>query len=434
LLFLLSCRVAGDSEAGASPAASLLALAPALLYLVLALDVRATDDGLNIALYQALPEGLLLLLLLRPPARHPVRHAAAIGVTIFAAWFVKQSSLLPAALMLAAFVSLQWRNLHRAWWLGMVLGGAIPLAAFGLHLALSHTWDNYWLGTHEYRASLIPTLREEFVTNAMRAYGVPFWKLQLASFLAAHRVWTGLATLVLAVVASHRLVASRGDGWSLRRTALLFATAWMVGAWAQAVAGLTFFPHYFLASLAPVAAVIALLLVGTRAMPALAVAGCLVAVTALLGWSYVGMRADNARRAEQAPINRSTRQVLAMLRPGDRIFNWSGLPHAVVAHGEPSAFPLNMHWPYIMTALPAQTRTRMLMDTLRDPPDVVIAIAEDYPPNQHLVSEPMTVERLRTLTGLAYSLVLETPRQPGRYGAPVKVFRRDDAVSPPPRR
>jgi len=439
LIFLLADATARQHAADArasppgtsGPPGAWVALIAAALYLLLALDVRVTDDGLNIALYQALPELALLWLLLRPPAPNAMRRGALVGLAVFSAWFVKQSSLLPAALMLAAGVCVHRRSFSRAWWTGAALGAALPLGAFALHLLVTDTWANYWLGTHEYRASLIPTLRADFMSNALRAYDVALWRLDLGAFLAAHRIWTGIATVVLTVVAVAQLRGSRRDGWTTSRSALLLATAWMVGAWAQAVAGLTFFPHYFLASLAPVATVLALLSVRTGALRRAVGGGCLLIVAVMLAWSYRGMREDNLRRALAAPINHSVARVLPLLRPGDRIFNWSGLPHVLVAHGTPSAYPLNMYWPYIMTGLPADERARMLARTLQTPPDVVVAIVEQYPANQHLASEAMTAERLATLTGQRYAQVLETPPQPGRYGAAVQVFRREAEISPP---
>lgn len=77
-----------------------------------------------------------------------------------------------------------------------------------------------------------------------------------------------------------------------------------------------------------------------------------------------------------------------------------------------------------MTALPESTRTSLLKQTLAEAPDVVIAMDEQYPANQGVADVPMNVERLKALTGRDYVLVIKTATMPGRYGAPVSVFRR----------
>lgn len=414
-------RKAGGVHFG--PARMWPALAVALLYLVLALDVRVADDGLNIALYQSLPELALVALLVRAPNGRYFAHGGLVGVLVFLAWFVKQTSLLPAFLILVGYAFIQRRKLRPSWWAGLCLGAIGGVTSFVLHLIVTGTLDNYLLGTTIYRSGIAPALASEFLANARAAYSVPLWSLTLGQFLAAHRVWTAIALILLMPLATIYLYRSRENSWGSARLALFLSVCWMVGAWLQAVLALTFFPHYFLASLAPVAVVIGVLIsMSSRLVAFILSAGVLSLFSGLVG-SYADMKASNTLRGETAPINLSTAQVLHFIRPGERVFNWSGLPHVLVAQGAPSAYPLNMCWPFIMTGLPDDTRKRMLKDVLRIPPDVVVAMNEHYPANQGISNYSMNESLLKEFTGQDYVLVYRTSQMPGRYGDPVSVFR-----------
>ncbi|WP_315809183.1 hypothetical protein [Pseudomonas sp. C9-3] len=398
-------------------------LSVALLYLVLALDVRVTDDGLNIALYQGLPELLLIVLLLRLPSRHHFIHGGAVGVVIFLSWFVKQTSLLPEFLVIAGCAVVLRGQLRLSWWGGCFLGAVGGVAAFALHLLVTGTLDNYLLGSTIYRSGIAPALMSEFWSNALASYSVPIWSLSFGQFLSVHRIWTTIALVILIPVAMACLYRSRERAWSGARLALLLSILWMFGAWLQAVLALTFFPHYFLSSLAPVALVSGVLISMARRPAALALsAGVLGLFFGLIG-SYADMKESNMLRGELAPINISTAQVLRFIKPGDRVFNWSGLPHVLVAYGAPSSYALNMNWPFIMTGLPDDTKKRMLRNVLRVPPDVVVAMYESYPKNQGIANYAMNESVLKEVTGLDYVLVYRSSTLPGRYGDAVSVFR-----------
>ncbi|MFM0222411.1 hypothetical protein [Paraburkholderia dipogonis] len=419
-------RAALPRQRDASPIAStvLPAAAFSLLYVVLALDVRVTDDGLNIALYQSLPELALLALLLRVPRNHWFAHGFLIGVFVFLGWFVKQTSLLPAALVVVAWLAIMRGRLRYSWLIGGCLGALVCLGGFALHLILTDTLQNYLLGTVKFRAGLSPVLMDQFIANAKASYLVPLWSLNLEQFLSAHRVWTAIAMVILTPLAAIRLYNTRSEGWTIRRVALVLAVAWMFGAWLQAVLALTFFAHYFLASLAPVVVVAGLLLSMSGKRVIFASSAVVLALVAGLIYSYVGMKAVNELKSAAAPINRSTAEVMRFIKPGDKVFNWSALPHVLVAQGAPSAYSMNMCWPYILASLPEATRTQMLKQTLRMPPDVVVSMDEESPPDQGLRNYPMTEVRLKELTGQNYVLVHTTAPIAGRYGNPVSVFRR----------
>lgn len=395
-----------------------------ICYFVLVMDVRVTDDGLNISLYQSLPELLLLAFLLKPPQNNWFLNGLLVATLVFLAWLVKQTSVLPAITLLIASAIIHRRQLTLAWWGGVVVGLAITLGAFALHLTITDTWPNYLLGTYAYKASMIPLGWPALFKNALSAYSVPILALDLPSFLAAHRVWSGIATLVLSAWAVLRLISTPNEVWSVQRVALTLSIFWMITAWIQAVAGLTFFSHYFLASIAPVFVSLGLLLTSSPKKIVLPISVTLLITAAILIAKYSSMDSSNELRREQAPITRATSEVLRLLRPEDRIFNWNGLPHILIAHGAPSAYPMNMYWPYIMTGLPEETRKKLLKETLQVPPDVVIAIVEQYPPNQALRPENMTTGRLYELTQQAYRLEYETTPMEGRYGNAVQVFRR----------
>ncbi|WP_116141152.1 MULTISPECIES: hypothetical protein [unclassified Paraburkholderia] len=404
--------------------AVLPAIVVSLLYVVLALDVRVTDNGLNIALYQSLPELALLALLLRVPGRRWFAHGFLIGVFVFLGWFVKQTSLLPDALIVVSWLMIMRNRLGYSWLIGGCLGASICLGGFALHLILTDTLQNYLLGTVRFRAGLSPVLMDQFVANAKTSYLVPLWSLDLVQFLSVHRVWTAIAMVILTPLAAVRLYNTRSEGWTKRRLALVLAIAWMIGAWLQAVVALTFFAHYFLASLAPVAVVMGLLLSMSSRRVVFTSSGIVLVLVAGLIYSYVGMKQVNDLQSATAPINRSTAEVMRFIKPGDKVFNWSALPHVLVAQGAPSAYSMNMCWPYILASLPEATRTQMLKEALRVPPDVVVSMDEQSPPDQGLRNYPMTEARLKQLTGQDYLLVHTTAPIAGRYGSPVSVFRR----------
>ncbi|WP_321798530.1 hypothetical protein [Caballeronia sp. J97] len=418
--------IAGVARSDIKRAATAMpvAVAAPLVYFVLASDVRATDDGLNIALYQSLPELALVLHLVCRPVNRWFAHGLLAGVFVFLGWFIKQSSLLPDALVIAAWLLTALERRAIGWLVGMGVGALAGAGAFWLHLKLTGTTSNYLLGAVIYRAGLSPRLVTEFFLNAKHSFAVPLWRLPLGPFLAAHRVWTTIAMLVLIPLAAIDLWRSRSEKWSAGRVSLLLSVCWMVGAWLQAVLGLTFFPHYFLASLAPVCAVAGIVIARRRPATRMTAAAVAALLTVFLVHSYRDMHEANIAAGQQAPINRSSEEVLRYLRPGDKVFNYSGLPNVLIALGKPSAYPLNMNWPYIMTALPEEARWNLLKRTLADAPDVVIAMDEHYPENQGLVEAPMTAERLKALTGRDYVLVHVTATIPGRYGYPVSVFRR----------
>ncbi|WP_430391373.1 hypothetical protein [Dyella sp. 20L07] len=423
MIFSVIASVVRSGVAGTTNAMP-VALAAALIYLVLASDVRVTDDGFNIALYQSLPELALVAHLLRRPTTGWFGHGLLAGALVFVGWFVKQTSLVTDALVIAAWlVTLRDRRVF-AWMAGTGLGALAGLGAFWLHLKITGTISHYFLAELWFQGRFNPLLLREFFANAKQSFWVPLWTLPLGSFLAAHRIWTTLAMVMLLPVAIFDLWRSRAEKWSTRRYALLLCMSWMFGAWLQAVLALTFFPHYFLASLAPVCTVAAILMLNSR--PGARVIASTVAVLLVISLvnSYRDMREVNIAAGRQAPINRSTEEVLKLLKPGDKVFNWSGLPNVLVAFGAPSAYPLNMCWPYILTGLPESTRMRLLKETLADAPDVVIAMDEQYPANQGIVDFPMSAERLKELTGRDYVLVEKTTAMPGRYGDPVSVFRR----------
>lgn len=418
--------VAGVARTGAArtTGAMSVALATALVYLALASDVRLTDDGLNIALYQSLPELALVAHILHRPTKRWLGHGLLAGLLVFLGWFVKQTSLLPDALVIAAWLALLRDRRTFPWLVGMCIGALAGVGLFWWHLRVTSTTYNYLLGTVIYRAGLSSALLGDFFANAKQSFLVPLWTLPLGSFLASHRVWTTIAMVVLLPNVFVDLWASRAEKWSPKRSALLLCASWMIGAWLQAVLALTFFPHYFLASLAPVCAVTAILMASARPGARVIASTAAALLVIFLVISYRDMREVNIAASRQAPINRSTEEVLQLLKPGDKVFNWSGLPNVLVAFGAPSTYPLNMCWPYVMTALPESTRTSLLKQTLAEAPDVVIAMDEQYPANQGVADVPMSVERLKALTGRDYVLVIKTAAMPGRYGAPVSVFRR----------
>ncbi|BBU27665.1 hypothetical protein BTHE68_13990 [Burkholderia sp. THE68] len=429
LLFGVIVSVSRDRaekiSAGARSRSFVLAgFAAASLYVVLASDVRATDDGLNIALYQALPELALLAALTRMPERHWFAHGLLIGMLVFLAWFVKQTSILPAALLIVCWMAIVRRRSLLPWALGAGCAAALCLGGFALHLMLTGTLHNYLFSTMYYRAGLSTSLVTDFLTNAQRSFLIPLWKLNLAQFLSAHRVWTAIAMIAMVPWAFSWLFRTREQGWTRRRIALTLGVAWMVGAWLQAVLALTFFPHYFLACLAPVAFTMGLLLASSSPHVSLSGSAVSIILAAGLVFTYSGMRAENELKSQRAPINQSTREVMQYIKPQDKVFSWSCLPHVLLAHEAPSAYPLNMCWPYIAVALSESTRMQMLARTLSTPPDVVVAMQEQLSVIEGMKNFAMSEALLEQLTGQHYVLVHTTAPIPGRYGSPVSVFRR----------
>jgi len=400
------------------------ALFVSLFYLSLSMDVRITDDGLNISLYQSLTELIVIIILLKPIDRLDFLHGALLGVTIFLAWFVKQTSILPVLALLAVFVFHVHARITRFWIIGVFSGSLILLSLLFVHLLLSETWSNYVLGTYLYKISLAGLALPTFAENAINAYKFPHqWDLN--SVLGTHKIWTAFATVLLTLASLHIFWKARNISANDHTNALLLSNVWMWAVWLQAILSLTFFSHYFLASIAPVCLTLGLIVVNSKSCLARLTLVAIIVGFFVLFNSYVKIGQENKLRNETAPINLAAVEVLAILKPEDRVFNWSGLPHILLKHGAESAFPLNMNWPYIMTSISAAKRTDMLKFTLSVPPDVVIAYEEDYPLVQALNSEKITPERLKELTGYTYVLVHKTQVRPGRYGNSWHVFRKE---------
>lgn len=400
-----------------------IALGCAAVYLALALDVRATDDGLNISLYQALPELALISLLLTPPRVSPAAHGAIIGGLFFAAWFVKQTSALTLGGTLLVYICATREARSPKWLLGLFAGALVPTIAFALHLLVTGTLIYYWLGTHAYKASMASaTSFADFWTSLQRLYGFSKIPASLDEVLRSHYLWSTILTVALSVWAGLTIFRARQDRHV--ELPIILSTTWMVLSLVQALGSVMFFLHYFLASLAPVAFVLTLLLM--RARPNVGAVGVLIcsASTAILVVSYWNVGATNRARAAEAPINRSVDEVMRFIKPGDKIWNWTALPHFLVAYAAPSAYPQNMSWPHIISTFPTETRQALLGEVARTPPDAVIVMQENYSMKELLIASPKTAERLFALTGHRYELVYATDRRPGRYGASVQLFRR----------
>ncbi len=408
----------GPSEA----TASVLACVTGAVYLLLVTHFQVVDDGFNMAIYTTLPEAAGVALLLRP---RPDRGtwAVALGVAVFGAWFVKQTSLFTLALPAATAVLMA--SERRAWARGLALAGGVAAAlafAFVLALQASGTLDEYWLGAVRYKSLIasrvtLPAFLQNLQDNLV-APRSPHEVLARFHTVLLYHVPPALLAWWVAVLWSRR---STGHASSATVAVLL---AWFLGATLQAVLSLLFFRHYFISAIGPALVAVGALCLQRRIASRVAVTTGLLIGAALVA-EYRGLGEIARRRSAEAPVTQTVAEIESVVPRQATVFLWGGLPHLHLARSRPSDYPQNMWWPYILEDVtPAARDSRLQAALAPNPPDFIVELFETYPADQALVPVRLDAALLRTWTGRDYVLVLETAPKPGRYGAPARVFRR----------
>lgn len=420
-------RTVGAASGGRS--AMLLASASACAYVCLLLHPRVSDGGLNIAMYQTLPELTVLALAWAIGwARTGGRvwgPALALGIASFGVWFVKQSAPLAVlpALGIMLLVAPARGALLRAYLLAVGMALAL-VGAFALSLSASGTLANYLEGTHGFKATILDRAGWAAVWDRLSLRLRPQWFIQdpFPRFVTPI-LYLGAIGLILTFVWSWPRFRR---GLAPEEGARLVSAAWCFGAVLQSAAGVLFFHHYFLSAIAPAVVLIAAW-AGTRLWARIAVGSLLAAFAVLLLFGVASERDRVVAAAESAPIVDTINRAAAIIPHDATVFNWNGLPHYHVMRRVPSAHAKNMWWPFILAAKPESERRDQLRATLAPaPPDFVLEILEDYPPEQNLTPFPLDADTLGTLTGARYRVVGEIETRPGRYGAPARIWARTD--------
>jgi hypothetical protein len=403
--------------------------AAAALYLCAALDWRVSDDGFNIALYQSLPELVAVWAAVRIAALPTPGRAMVLGVACFFAWFTKQTSLVALAFPVAGAWLLAWRVVGFAAsaraLLTFVAGAVVPLGLWFAYLAATDTLGNYVEGTMAYRIGISPLLWADLPRNFVALFTIarPWSPESLAWQFHKIVAWCLLGSLLatpVAVLARSR----RGDRHGA--VVLGLAALWFLGTFVQAIGALTFFRHYFLACLAPLA-LVAAIVVGRLRLVACTPA---VAVSALVAaWSYWYLQQGEAisTRARNAPMTLTVARLRELIPPGATVFNWNGLPHFHAYGGKSSDYPFNLWWPWIRVHRSEADRDARLRAMFRvSPPDRFLEIFEKYPAYEGLEPIALTPELLARWTGRRYELAGTVTPPAGRYGVPARVFARVD--------
>ncbi|HOZ47532.1 MAG TPA: hypothetical protein PK468_13065 [Candidatus Hydrogenedentes bacterium] len=392
-------------------------------------DWRMTGNGLDISLYQSLPEGLSLLLALRLLYRRSLLGSVAFGVCVFWAWWTKQSSLMTLFFPLMLTVFWSWRigrfkdyaaNVAVA---VLVFTGLV--AGFFVILIFNGTWTYYLRGTYGYNSfklgSHLPYAWARFKSMVVDS------RFPFNSF-----AWASGVLVILAVVFGCQILLARK-----RRQAVpllhvkVFALTWYAGSVFQAYAPLTFFHHYFLACWTPMAiAVAAFLLSWAPVRRNLAAVNFVVlALLCTLVLPYWSQREEIDAIRQATPIFGRVGEINAIVPKGSRVFFWGGLLHYHVLNEKKSDYAQNMVWPYIIDTVTDEERTAEIRRHLDGrPPDYVIEVFETYIAPRRLRPFRLDPDTLRKWTDHEYRVCLDLPAVPGagETGPPIRVFQRID--------
>ena len=422
LAFVVSRLLEQRAPATSRAERAALAMAAALAYAALVTHLDVVDSGLQLSIYMTLPELAVLALLLRAgsPVVRRTAWVVALGTALFAAWFVKQTALVPAAALVATWIATRGdRRRHLASVALAAVVAALWALAYVAVLALTGTLDNYWWATVEYKAHLarhmpVGVLWQKLVSTLVLPAGIaPFpsafpvvllYLLPVAAtcwVVGTWRAWRG---------AQHGRARRAGGRLDHRRDRAgddepaLFSTLLRVRARPCDQSGL-----------------------GADRPEAVGAAARGRVPGRHRG--DTGGRLPRAPRAcdlkDASPIYLTVTELRDIIPPGATVFVWGGLAHYHVETAKPSDYEDNVWWPHIAAGLPDGQRDAHLEAVLRpDPPDYVIELFEDDPAEQGFRPIPLTPALLTRWTGVQYRLLLTTPRRPGRYGMPARLFVR----------
>lgn len=401
LAFVVSRLLEQRAPATSRAERAALAMAAALVYAALVTHLDVVDSGLQLSIYMTLPELAVLALLLRAgsPVVRRTAWVVALGTALFAAWFVKQTALVPAAALVATWIATRGdRRRHLASVALAAVVAALWALAYVAVLALTGTLDNYWWATVEYKAHLarhmpVGVLWQKLVSTLVLPAGI-------APFPSAFPV----VLLYLLPVAATCWVVGTWRAWRgglSTAEPVALAAAWTTAEIGQAMMSLLFFRHYFVSALGPAISLV-LVLTGRRPWVRRLVAGFLVVIAGTLAADYRA-RPELATLKDASPIYLTVTELRDIIPPGATVFVWGGLAHYHVETAKPSDYEDNVWWPHIAAGLPDGQRDAHLEAVLRpDPPDYVIELFEDTPQNR--ASGPSRSRRRFSPDGRASSI------------------------------
>lgn len=424
--------VAGNEEHGQARRIHLLGFVAGLFVIYILSDHRATDCGLYISLYQALPEAVVLLVAARLLHGRSIRRAQGfraallailLGVSVFTAWGTKQTSLIsltPPLLVTVAWAAKTKRlgpYLKDAFVGFCVFAGLV--GAFILNLARNGTLATYWKGAYGYNlqklSSHMPTAlgvlrdyfsRWEFPENTVLWTTLAFVAGTAAFSLEVTRVWIRRERMVLPYPK-------------------LLSLAWLAGGLVQSYSPMTLFHHYFFASWTPAAILAGLYLGSSKVVQRglyLINAAALVSLVYVMVW-YSGQKDVLEQMRQDKLLFRNIPVVSYFAPPSSRVFTWGGFAHYNVLNNKKSDYPRNMWWFHITGGVSPEQRDETLREIFKDaPPDHFIETYETYVPERRFTPVRLDAGLLKKWTGCDYGLSLNIPESPGRLGRSIRVF------------
>lgn len=404
---------------------SFVAAAISVLGLFLMSSWRVTDTGFNISQYQTLLEGACLLWAFSLFKQPSYSKAIALGVFAFAAWFVKQTSVIAVGLPLLLLFVLYPNKKHVLKYLGVAIGVATSLLIlFFINLAFEGTLENYNRSTFEFKSLIFSVSNSDFAimrfNNALNnAFALTNPQQRFSSYLL-------LFFLTFPVILLIDIVANRIAAPNKPRNSIKWIIyAWFVGSMIQACMGLTFYPHYFISSIVP--ALLSVMLLCSRRSPSLLLGVVALAVSTKLFWDYRDDDTTLYSMREAAPVYHSVKALSSIIPTEATVFNWSALSHYHVLNQKSSDYPQNMILPYVLIDVDDDKRKAMFQNTFNNaPPEYVIEFRETLPKFTPLRTFPLTPEHLEEWSGTEYRNLANFRPHRGRYGLPVFVFVRGD--------
>ena len=407
----------------------LFAIAGGLAVIFILSDWRIVDNGFNIAIYQSLPEALALLSALWLVKNTSLKVSVTLGLAVFVAWWTKQTSVVTLAFPLV--VTLFWAQKLgriRAYIVSAAVAFSVFVGCVGLFfLSLwnNGTFNYYFRGTHSFHfARAGADLTESFA----KLWRLLFSRLDFPDNLA---LWISAGfLLLLGIFLVQWFRAHRGAGELKQFFPKLFLLAWLFGSLFQAYLPLEFFPHYFLACLVPAVICGGVFLLSCDWLRAdlRGISTVILAATAFALIGYYPQYDLLHRMTESSPIYHRVARLGEIIPADKKVFIWGGLMHFHVLLERASDYPQNMWWPYIMNSMSQVERDKELRANLfDDPPDFFIEFYETYQSNLPATSVPLDNDKMKRWTGRDYKLVGGFKSSRGRYGVPVRIFKRLDS-------
>lgn len=385
---------------------------------------KFTDNGFNISLYQSLFEFLSIWITFKiflsdgPPIKILLR-GLLLGVIVFLAWMVKQSSLIsiiPAiAFLLCHHIfskrgGISSRKILSVCIIGPIVSSLLLLIFFSA-LKNNGTFDNYWAGTFTYNAALSSQASKSKAISLI----ADNLEVLLTSFsFISILLWTYLlATLMLLIFLLKKYEAAS------YRILLVTTWFWSTGVLLQTFGKLTFFNHYFLALIVPLSNLIVLLLppIFPRIKPALVQVFLIGIVTTILTILQLKQTHILQKIKEESPMVTRSKAIAKVLPIDAKVFNWSGFMHFFVDTNRDSYYEMNQWWFYIVSYHWQNGELdRYMQNKFKNyAPDYIVEQREKAPEEFLLTEIKLNQEMLERWTSEEYEVILHLPSGSKRY-------------------